>query len=160
MAVGAVLPASRSSMALRLISPHLRTRPSHVIEGKIFSQSERQCLLAKAYTASSSCPRIWAWSAYAATPFIPNSRICCRERISGLRSDPISVPPFPPVRQSRQACLRFQCRRRLLKIRFAARRPHFFLQGFPEFHALTDQCDKPLGIEIHIGEGGKKRLER
>ena len=73
----------------------------------------------------------------------------------GLQADLFSLGD-----QAVEGCRRLESGRRLGKINFTARRAHFFLQAFPQGHALPDQTVEALGIEIHIGDYGKKRRHR
>ena len=45
------------------------------------------------------------------------------------------------------------------KIGLAARGLDPLLQKVPPFHAFLDKFDEPGGIEVHVGQGGKGRLD-
>ena len=47
---------------------------------------------------------------------------------------------------------------RAVEIYIPAGRFYFGFQGLPNFNALIEKFNKTLRIEIHIGQGGKKRL--
>ena len=45
------------------------------------------------------------------------------------------------------------------EIGLAARGLDLGLQTVPQLHALLDEFNEPLGVEVHVGQGGKRRLD-
>ena len=90
---------------------------------------------------------------------MPKSRVCCRERISGLTLGiRFEADLFALGHQSFQGFSGLESLPGRRKSTFPPAALTLAFKAFPNCNALIEEFNKTLRIEIHIGEGGKKRL--